>query len=113
MNLAALSLIALAIAVTLSCTTTINAADARVVAVSRTLVCGALTVSFLATLSAQINSSATFLTYAQASPVFAALDQPSPTARDWDRWIAAADAATRARVAHGDESSIVNLLLFG
>ena len=82
-------------------------------AVSRTLVCGALTVSFLATLSAQINSPATFLTYAQASPVFAALEQPSPAARDWDRWIAAADAATRARVAHGDESSVVNLLLFG
>jgi hypothetical protein len=77
------------------------------------MVCGALAVSFLATLSSQINSPATFLTYTQASPVFAALEQPFPAARDWDRWIAAADAATRARVAQGDESSIVNLLLFG
>src|SRR5688500_20310917 len=94
MNLAALSLIALAIAVPLSCTTKIN-------------------VGLLATLSAQINSPVTFLTHAQAAPVFAALEQSPPVARDWDGWIAGSDAATRARVAPGDESSIVNLLLLG
>ena len=83
------------------------------VAAGRTLACGALAVSLLTTLAAQISSPAAFLPYAQASPVFAALDQPPPAAPDWDRWITAADAATRARVAHGDESAIVNLLLFG
>jgi hypothetical protein len=84
-----------------------------VVAVGRTLACGALTVSFLAALSAQATSPSAFLTHAQARPVFAALEQPSPAAGDWHRWIAAADAATRARVAQGEESAIVNLLLFG
>jgi hypothetical protein len=53
------------------------------------------------------------LSYAQASAVFAALGEPAPPASDWSRWIAAADAATRARVAGGDETSIVNLVLFG
>ncbi len=37
----------------------------------------------------------------------------APAAGEWPRWIAAADAATRARVAKGDETSIVNLLMFG
>jgi hypothetical protein len=45
--------------------------------------------------------------------VFAALQEPPPAAAEWGRWITAADAATRARVAHGDETSIVSLLLFG
>ena len=36
-----------------------------------------------------------------------------PAADAWPRWIATADAATRARVAQGEEGSIVNLLLFG
>jgi hypothetical protein len=53
------------------------------------------------------------LSHAQARPVFAALSEPLPAAAEWSRWIAAADAATRARVAQGDEASIVNLLLFG
>jgi SAM-dependent methyltransferase len=45
--------------------------------------------------------------------VFAALGAPLPAAAEWPRWIAEADAATRARVAEGDELSIVNLLMFG
>jgi len=45
--------------------------------------------------------------------VFAALGTPVPDASEWPRWIAADDAATRARVAQGDELSIVNLLMFG
>jgi SAM-dependent methyltransferase len=79
----------------------------------RALVCGAVSVSFLAILSAQTNSRAEYLTHTQAAPVLAALDHPVPAAGDWSRWIAAADTATRARVAQGDEASIVNLLLFG
>ncbi len=74
---------------------------------------GVLSLSLLGTLSAQIQSLTAYLSHAQAAPVFAALNEPAPRAQDWDRWIAAADSATRARVAHGDETSIVNLLLFG
>ena len=81
--------------------------------VRRALAGGALSLSCLAALSAQIQSPAAYLSYAQATPVLAALNEPVPAAPDWPRWIAAADAATRARVAHGDEASIVNLLLFG
>ena len=81
--------------------------------VRRALLGGALSLSCLAALSAQTDSPATFLSYALATPVFTALGEPPPTAAEWSRWIAAADAGTRARVAHGDEASIVNLLLFG
>ena len=45
--------------------------------------------------------------------MFAALGAPLPDAAEWPRWVAAADAATRARLAEGDELSIVNLLMFG
>ena len=57
--------------------------------------------------------SATYLSYAQAAPVYAALGVPVPAAGEWPGTIAAADAATRARVVQGEEGSIVNLLLFG
>ena len=77
------------------------------------LAAGALSLSSLAALSAQIQPPAAYLSYAQASPVFAALNESPPTAAEWGRWIATADAATRARGAQGDETSIVNLLLFG
>ena len=45
--------------------------------------------------------------------MFEALGESLPPASGWDEWIAAADRTTRARVAHGHETSIVNLLLFG
>lgn len=79
----------------------------------RALFCGALSAAFLAVLSAQIQPPAQYLAHDRAAPVLAALDHPVPAPADWPRWIAAADAATRARVAQGDERSIVNLLLFG
>jgi hypothetical protein len=66
-----------------------------------------------ATLSAQSDSPPRYLSYVEASPVFAALDVQMPSAADWPRRIASDDAATRARVAKGDEYAIVNLLLFG
>ena len=84
-----------------------------VVGVARAAVCGALTLICLAALAAQGNTPTQYLSYAQAAPVFAALGAPLPDAAEWPRWIAAADAATRARVAEGDELSIVNLLMFG
>ena len=74
---------------------------------------GALALLLLATLSAQVSAPVTYLSHAQAAPIFAALEEPIPAAGEWSRWIAAADAATRARVAQGDETTIVNLLLFG
>jgi hypothetical protein len=81
--------------------------------VRRALACGALSLSCLAALAAQIQSPAAYLSYAQATPVFAALNESPPAAAEWGRWIATADAAARARIAQGDETSIVNLLLFG
>jgi SAM-dependent methyltransferase len=83
------------------------------VGVRRPLVCGALTLILLAALSAQTVPPAKYLSHAQAGPVYAALEVPVPTAGAWPGAIAAADADTRARVARGDEGSIVNLLLFG
>ena len=74
---------------------------------------GALALSVLADVSAQVPAPLTYLSQAQAAPIFAALDQPIPAAGEWSRWIASADAATRARVAQGDETTIVNLVLFG
>ena len=67
----------------------------------------------LAGLSAQVVSHPIYLSHAQAAPIFAALGEPVPEAAGWNSWIAASDAATRARVAEGDELSIVNLLMFG
>jgi hypothetical protein len=69
------------------------------------------TASLLVTPSAQ--PQITYLTHAQAKPVFQALGEPLPSAAQWPEWIAAADRSTRARVAQGVEASIVNLLLFG
>jgi hypothetical protein len=55
----------------------------------------------------------TYLSRDAAKPVFDALGESLPTPSAWDEWIAAADAATRARVSQGDETSLVNWLLFG
>ncbi len=81
-----------------------------------------VTVSLLASLTAQSRGSdpltstggrPQYLSYAQASPIFEALDARLPSATEWPEWIAAADRTTRARVVQGVETSIVNLLLFG
>jgi SAM-dependent methyltransferase len=81
--------------------------------VRRALACGARSLSCLAARSAQIQSPVAYLSYAQATEVFAALNESPPAVSEWGRWIATADAAARARIAQGDETSIVNLLLFG
>jgi hypothetical protein len=83
------------------------------VGVRRPLSRGVLTLFLFATLFAQTDSPSRYLSYGEASPVFAALDAQMPSASDWPRRIASDDGATRARVAKGDESAIVNLLLFG
>jgi len=75
---------------------------------------GMLCLSLLPRLSAQTDPApAVFLPYAQARAVFEALDERVPAPAAWRDWIATADRATRARIAQGDETSIVNLLLFG
>ena len=73
----------------------------------------ALALVFLSGLSAQTTPPAKYLSYAEAAPVYAALGVPVPAPDAWPRAIASADAATRARVAQGDEGTVVNLLLFG
>ena len=69
--------------------------------------------SCLAGLSAQSQKRRQYLTHTKAAPVFSALGQEMPPPLEWPRWIAAADAATRSRVARGDEGALVNLVMFG
>jgi len=70
---------------------------------------------------AQARSS---IPYADAKPVFDALRSDllpvvfrdkSPAQREsmWPAWVAQRDADIRARVAAGDEDSVINLLLYG
>ena len=61
------------------------------------------------------------LAYADAKPVIEVLRRISPgqlagvpdDANRWTQWVARRDAEIRARVARGDEDSILNFLLFG
>ena len=68
--------------------------------------------------------SAEFIPYADAKPIFAVLREEllppefrglTPAQREaaWPDWVRRRDAAIRARVADGDEDSIINLLQFG
>jgi hypothetical protein len=67
--------------------------------------------------------SAAYLTYKEAQPVLEALDEilppelkgknPDELAKAWPAWITRRDAEIRARLALGDEDSLVNFLLFG
>src|SRR5713101_5206957 len=69
------------------------------------------------------NQKAVYLSYDEAQPVLTALDEILPAelkdknsnelARVWPTWIEHRDAEIRARLALGDEDSLVNLLLFG
>src|SRR5687767_6564384 len=74
-----------------------------------TIVC----LTLLQAVAAQTRPSTVYLSYEHAAPVFGALGETPPSAADWPRWIASSDEVTRARVAEGDETSIVNFLLFG
>ena len=80
--------------------------------VKRALAFGALLLTSVPAVSAQF-AVPRYLSHAEAAAVFTALGEPLPASADWPRWIRAADGATRARVAEGDELSVVNLLLFG
>lgn len=80
--------------------------------IGRAIFCGLLSLCALLTLSAQ-TPAIRYLSRAEAQPVFAALEEPLPADAEWTSWIAANDQATRARVAEGDDTSIVNWLLFG
>jgi CheR methyltransferase, SAM binding domain len=69
--------------------------------------------SQFAVLSGQSHDAIAYLSYERARPVFEALGERLPAPSEWPEWIAEADRQTRARVAQGDEISVVNLLLFG
>ena len=65
-------------------------------------------------LSAQTpQADVVYLSHEQARPVFDALGERLPSASAWRDWIETSDRDTRARVSQGDETSVVNLLLFG
>src|SRR5437870_7981247 len=77
----------------------------------------------LSLVSQTSNQKAVYLSYDEAQPVLSALDAILPAelkdknsnelARVWPNWITHRDAEIRARLALGDEDSLVNLLLFG
>ncbi len=64
-----------------------------------------------------------YISYDEAQPILEALAEvlpaelksvkPSNLASAWPGWVAGRDAEIRARLARGDEDSLVNLLLFG
>jgi SAM-dependent methyltransferase len=69
-------------------------------------------------------SSSEFIHYSDARPVFDALRDdllppefrgltPAQREAGWPEWVMRRDAAIRARVAEGDEDSVINLLQFG
>ena len=62
------------------------------------------------------------MTLAEARPVIAALGDRAPVElrrlspdaeRSWSDWVTQQDAGIRARIARGDEDSVVNLMLYG
>jgi hypothetical protein len=75
-------------------------------------IAGLLSLTFHAQSDAQ-RPAATYLSFVEAKPVFDALGERLPDRAEWPSWIASRDRETRARVAEGDETSIVNWLLFG
>lgn len=54
-----------------------------------------------------------YLSFEAAWPVFHALEENVPAAASWPQWVAQRDKDIRARLRHGDETSLVNLVLFG
>ena len=75
-------------------------------------IAAAVAVTLTATVLAQTRQIR-YLSRAEAQPVFAALQEPLPSPAEWQEWIEADDRRTRARITEGDETSIVNWLLFG
>lgn len=80
--------------------------------------------ALLAAPAPRAQSRAGYIPYSDARPVFDALraelipaDFRDKTAAQreamWDAWVARRDADIRARVADGDEDSVINLLLYG
>jgi hypothetical protein len=59
------------------------------------------------------SAAISYLSYDEGTPVFDALGEAQPPRAEWLSWIAARDRETRARTTEGDETSIVNWLLFG
>lgn len=73
----------------------------------------AVTLFLLTSTFAQVAHPRTSTSYEQARPVFEALGEPLPSRAGWSEWVESTGRAIRARVREGDETSVVNLLLFG
>jgi hypothetical protein len=91
---------------------------------SRCSVGGRLVVVLVGVSAASASDRATRMTtLAEAHPILAAVGEGAPPAlRDpagtdadatWSAWVRRRDADIRARIASGDEDSVVNLMLYG
>ena len=109
MNLPALSLVALGQRAEAGHDVSVGPAEAGHYVLRAGIVC----LTLLPAIAAQIRPSTAYLSYEDARPVFDAIGEIPPSAAAWPQWIASSDATTRARIAEGDETSIVNFLLFG
>lgn len=65
-------------------------------------------------------SKVSYITYEEARPIIEAMSEALPpelrttdSSASWTRWVAHRDAEIRARLAQGDEDSLINFLLFG
>jgi hypothetical protein len=66
---------------------------------------------------------ASYITYSEARPILEAMQDvlpaelrpanPQETQSAWAKWVAQHDSEIRARLAQGEEDSLINLLLFG
>lgn len=85
-----------------------------------------LLIAFSLSLPAQqaLQRRAVYLTYDEAKPILNLLGEILPpelrangdaaaNKASWQRWVARSDAGIRARLAQGDEDTLVNFLLFG
>src|SRR5438105_1831464 len=88
------------------------------------LLAAALACIVAGSLSAQDGARLTYISYSDAKPIFEALredllpvDLRSKASNErqalWMEWSAREDAAIRARVASGDEDSVINFLMYG
>jgi hypothetical protein len=82
-----------------------------------------VTAALVPALRANSDGNISYIPYAEAKPILEALNQVLPPQLRsapaesmptlWAKWVASRDAEIRARLAQGDEDSLINLLLFG
>ncbi len=87
------------------------------------LIAGLLLLAAASALLAQTSGSVVFIPYKDAQPILEAEAEILPPglsgkngdvlASEWPNWVARRDREIRARLAQGDEDSLINFLLFG